>query len=86
MASDKINGEHLGSPPLSQRIPIARLELSSKNGTPVKDELDGEYPPRKYSCGRDQIFFVSPSINRKPPICFPLDFGFEPQIKIRKVR
>ncbi|KAJ6259000.1 hypothetical protein Dda_5895 [Drechslerella dactyloides] len=31
----------LASPPLSQRIPIARLELSSKNGTPVNDELDG---------------------------------------------
>ncbi|KAF3930462.1 hypothetical protein ABW20_dc0108160 [Dactylellina cionopaga] len=34
------NDERLASPPLSQRIPIARLELSSKNGTPVNDELD----------------------------------------------
>ncbi|EPS43983.1 hypothetical protein H072_2019 [Dactylellina haptotyla CBS 200.50] len=34
------NDERLASPPLSQRIPIARLELSSKNGAPVNDELD----------------------------------------------
>ncbi|KAK6335462.1 hypothetical protein TWF696_002237 [Orbilia brochopaga] len=40
MASDNGDDGRLGSPPLSQRIPIARLELSSKNGTPVNDELD----------------------------------------------
>ncbi|KAK6539735.1 hypothetical protein TWF694_009935 [Orbilia ellipsospora] len=34
------NDVRLASPPLSQRIPIARLELSSKNGAPVNDELD----------------------------------------------
>ncbi|KAF3272973.1 hypothetical protein TWF970_009868 [Orbilia oligospora] len=34
------NNQRLASPPLSQRIPIARLELSSKNGAPVNDELD----------------------------------------------
>ncbi|KAF3918512.1 hypothetical protein ABW21_db0206526 [Orbilia brochopaga] len=37
---DTADDSRLGSPPLSQRIPIARLELSSKNGAPVNDELD----------------------------------------------